>query len=354
MVRRKISRPTALYLKMSLWFVFAGILVALFFALRLYRAMFTPSVKVGDESGHILYIPTGSDYEWLTSAIAQEGILDDMKTFHWLANRKNLPAHVNPGRYRIQAGMNQNELINLIRSGKQEPVMLSFHNLRRLEELAGICGRILEADSSSFVRVLKDPETSKSLGFRQEEFPVMFIPDSYEFYWDTSPEEFVKRMKREYIAFWEKRDKKAIKTGLTRVEVSILASIVEQESLHPGENQRIAGVYMNRLDKGIALQSDPTLIFAMNDYSIRRVLNVHKRVDSPYNTYMYAGLPPGPICLPSVSAIDGVLNYESHNYLYFCVKPDFSGYHSFAKTLREHNQNARAYHKALNERKIYR
>ena len=175
-----------------------------------------------------------------------------------------------------------------------------------------------------------------------------------EFYWNTSPERFVQRMKDEYNVFWlDGRMSKSEQLKLSPVEISVLASIVEQESLHSEENPTIAGVFINRLKKGIPLQSDPTVIYAWQDFSMRRVLNKHKGINSKYNTYKFPGLPPGPICIPSISSIDGVLNYEKHNYLYFCARDDFSGYHNFARTLTEHNRNARLYQQALNRRKIW-
>ena len=285
----------------------------------------------------------------------EQDIIKDRKSFEWLAEKKNYPSHVLPGRYRISEQMSNNDLINMLRSGKQEPLMVTFNNLRTLDELAGVIADQLEADSATFANYFHDPETAEQNGFTRENFPVMFIPDSYEFYWNTSPEEFVKRMKREYIAFWSKgRIQKAEKDDLSPEQVSVLASIVEQESLHSDENPLIAGVFINRLNKGIPLQSDPTIIFALQDFNIHRVLNKQKLIDSPYNTYRNRGLPPGPICIPSKSAIDAVLNYEDHNYLYFCAKPDFSGYHNFAKTLSQHNKNARLYQQALNRRKIFK
>jgi UPF0755 protein len=355
MVRRKISRRAPAAMKISLWVVFAGLIIALVVAVRTYRVIFSPSIEIANDEGIILTIPTGSDYEWLYEELKRKEIIEDEKSFQWLAKKKNLSNHINPGRYRIIPGMSNNELINMIRSGKQEPVVFMFNHLRTISELAAEVSTFLEPDSVEFASYLKDPATAESLGFSVDNFAVMFIPNSYEFYWNTTPDEFAKRMKREYIAFWsEGRTKKAEKTGLSREEVSILASIVEQETLHPEENEKIAGVFMNRIKQGIPLQSDPTLIFALQNFEMRRVLNDHKKYDSPYNTYINRGLPPGPICIPSISAIDGVLDYEEHNYVFFCAKPDFSGYHNFARTLSQHNKNARLYQQALNRRKIYR
>lgn len=355
MARRKISRKTPGYFKISLWIILGGIILALFIVIRLYRVIFLPSTDLPEGESIVLYIPEDADYEWLVEKLTEEEIIEDTGAFKWLAKRKKLSEKINTGRYRINAGMSNNEIINMIRSGRQEPLQFMFNHLRTLNDLAGVAGKILQPDSVEFAAYLNDPSIAESQGFTIEEFPAMFIPNTYEFYWTTGPEEFVERMKREYIAFWSRgREKKAEEAGLSRIEVAILASIVEQESLHADENPRIAGVFINRIEKGIPLQSDPTLIFALQDFAIRRVLNDYKRIDSPYNTYRNKGLPPGPICIPSVEAIDGVLDYEQHNYIYFCVKPDFSGYHNFARTLSQHNKNARLYQQALNRRKIYR
>lgn len=352
MVRRKISRKGHPSVKIALWIVFAAIVAALFIFFRIYRMVFSPVVTADED---YLYIPTGASYENVLDVLEAKQILSDRKDFEWLAEKKGYPSAVKPGRYRVSKGMNNNSLVNMLRSGAQEPLMVQFNNIRTLPELAGRIARQIEPDSLSLLHHFMDPSTAGSYGFTREAFPAMFIPNSYEFFWNTGSEKFTDRMKREYDAFWnQSRKEKAKKIGLSLIEVNVLASLVEQESLHNDENARIAGVFINRIKEGIPLQSDPTVIFAWQDFSIRRVLNKHKVIDSPYNTYRNRGLPPGPICIPSISAIESVLNYEKHNYLYFCAKPDFSGYHNFAKTLSQHNQNARLYQQALNRRKIYR
>lgn len=355
MVRRKISRKTPGYLRISLWLVFVSIVVALFLLIRFYRSTFSPAVELQDSSSTILYISTGSDYSDVLASLIEQGIIKDRRNFEWLAEKKNLPSHIYPGRYRIRENMSLNELINLLRSGKQEPIMLTFNNIRTLKDLSAVVSGFLEPDSADFASFFEDSATPVRYGFTRETFAAMFIPNSYEFYWNTSPEEFADRMKREYVAFWSgSRMGKAEKLGLSPVEVITLASIVDQETLHNDENPAIAGVFINRIKQGIPLQSDPTIIFAHKDFTMKRVWNKHKDIDSPYNTYRYKGLPPGPISIPSVSAIEGVLNFEQHNYIFFCAKPDFSGYHNFARTLTQHNKNARLYQQALNQRNIYR
>jgi len=354
MVRKKISRKTPPFLRISLYAVFAALIVALYILFRLYKTIFLPSVTIANDSDKYLYIRTGAGIEQVMKDIKELSILKDEKGFEWLAGKKNYAANIHPGRYRIQKNMTNNELLNMLRSGTQEPLMVTFNNIRTLEDLAGIIGRQLEPDSTEFLQVFRDTKIIADYNFSKETFPAMFIPDSYEFYWNTSAKKFVQRMNAEYVSFWSKgRFDKARDLGFTPVEVSTLASIVDQETLHNDENQRIAGVFINRIKAKIPLQSDPTIIYANRDFSIRRVLNKHKAIESPYNTYIHRGLPPGPISIPSLSAIDAVLNHEKHSYIYFCAKDDFSGYHNFAKTLSQHNENARLYQKALNRRKIY-
>lgn len=354
MVRKKISRETPKVLKVSMFAIFVALLIALYISFRLYKALFLPSVDIHNSSDKLLFIPTGSTYSEVLAELKKMEVLTDEKGFEWLAKKKNYAENIHPGRYRIVKNMTNNQLLNMLRAGTQEPLMVKFNNIRNLEDLAGVIGRQLEPDSILFIQAFRDTALISSLGFKKETFISMFIPNSYEFYWNTTPKRFIERMSAEYIAFWSKgRFEKATELGFSPVEVITLASIVDQETLNNSENPAIAGVFINRIKAKIPLQSDPTIIFAWNDYTMRRVLTKHKSIDSPYNTYLHRGLPPGPISIPSVNAIDGVLNYEKHSYLYFCAKEDFSGFHNFAKTLDQHNVNARSYQKALNKRKIY-
>jgi UPF0755 protein len=334
--------------------LFAAFLVALYILFRIYKTLFLPSVDLHSDTDKYLYIHTGAEYADVIADLKTQQLLSDPKGFEWLAKKKNYAENIHPGRYRIEKNMTNNQLLNMLRAGTQEPLMVTFNNIRNLKDLAGVVGRQLEADSSEFLKVFSDGKIMADLNFTKETFPAMFIPNSYEFYWNTSPKRFIERMNAEYVSFWSKgRFDKAKELGFTPVEVSTLASIVDQETIFNAENPKIAGVFINRIKAKIPLQSDPTIIFACQDYSMRRVLIKHKTIESPYNTYTHRGLPPGPISIPSVSAIDGVLNYEKSSYLYFCAKDDFSGYHNFAKTLSQHNDNARSYQKALNQRKIY-
>ena len=320
-----------------------------------YRVVHAPNTDLGDRQSIPLYIPSGSSYEDVRQLLEEENILVCSRRFDWLAHKKNYPGRVQPGKYRIYDGMSNNELINLLRSGEQEPVRLTFTNIHTEGQLAGTIASQLEADSISIIRLLNDGEILEETGFTRETIKLLFIPNTYEVYWTTSPRRLLNRMQREYRAFWnEPRREKADEIGLSPREVGILASIVQRETSKQDEMAKIAGVYINRLNRGILLQADPTVVYAHGDFSIGRVLNSHLEIDSPYNTYKYAGLPPGPITLPEPPVMDAVLNYEEHNYIYFSAREDFSGYHNFAETYAEHLANARRYRQALNERRIFR
>ncbi len=306
------------------------------------------------EQMHI-HIPSGSTYQEVLDMLKEKDLLRHPGRFNWLAGQKNYPNRVMAGRFMIFDGMSNNQLINLLRSGEQSPVNLTFHNIRTDEELAGRIASQIEPDSMEIFSLLRDPEAIEPLGKDTLTARLLFIPNTYEVYWNTSPERLLQRMHREYQAFWNQaRRQRAEEIGLSITEVAILASIVQSETNKAEEMARVAGVYMNRLSRGIPLQADPTVIFAQGDFTIRRVLNRHLEIDSPFNTYKYAGLPPGPINLPAPQVIDAVLYYEAHDYYFFSAKPDFSGYHLFARTYAEHLANARKYRRALDERNVYR
>jgi UPF0755 protein len=261
--------------------------------------------------------------------------------------------NIKPGKYKITKGLSNIELVRLLRSGKQEPIKLTFQNIRLKTDFAGYIGKNFEIDSLAFLNMLDSIDLVRQYGFDEETIFCMFIPNTYEMYWNTSKEKFFERMQKEYVKFWHtERIAQAKTIGLSPVQVSILASIVDQEALLNREMVRIAGVYMNRLNRGIKLEADPTVIFANGDFTVKRVLYKLLQKDSPYNTYKYSGLPPGPICMPSVAAIDAVLHFEKHNYIYFCAKEDFSGLHNFASNVTEHQMNARKFQQALNNRGI--
>jgi len=338
-----------------------GKFIILFFAVALVVAGFTGYkyflyvFEENAEKDYILYITEKTSFEEVTDTLKTNAVLNDFRAFRWVARRKNYPASVKPGRYAIKKGMNANQIVNILRSGLQEPVKLTFNNVRVKEDLAGKVHKYLQADSLSILGLFENKELIQKYGFTAETFSLMFIPNTYEFYWTTTAEQFSERMYAEYKHFWDSvRVKKAENLEMTPIQVAILASIVQEEAAKNEEKPKIAGVFINRLKRGMPLQADPTVKFAVGDVTLRRILNAHLVIDSPYNTYIYAGLPPGPITFPEVTSIDAVLNFEKHRYLYFCAKPDFSGYHNFAATTGEHGRNAAAYQNALNQNRIYK
>ena len=327
------------------------ILVAVACGGVLYNWISAPSLVHTERDSLFFYIHTGSQYQQVYLDMKKSGWLRYEKGFDWVAKRKEYPGLVKPGRYLLRKGMSNSDIVNLLRSGRQAEVSLVFNTTRHFDRLAGVISRQLEADSASLLNAFRDTAKMQFYGFTPTNWAAMFVPNTYRFLWNTNADQFLDRMKREFNAFWnDARQKKLSEIGLDRYEVVALAAIVQEETFKPDEMPRVAGVYMNRLKKGIRLQADPTVIYANGDYTIRRVLHRHLEVDSPYNTYKYAGLPPGPIRIPSVQAIEACLNYEKHDYIYFCAREDFSGYHSFAKSYGEHLKNARKYQKALGQR----
>ena len=319
-----------------------------------YNLLFGIRLHTGGEK-IVLYIPEGSTYSQALDTVKAHFSIPDPKAFNWIAEKKNYPALVKPGRYIIDYDMSYTGLINLLRSGRQTPVNVTFTNIRTLNDLAGKVGKQIDADSVHIINFLSDPDNYSKDGFTRETLISVFIPNTYQFFWNTSAEDFYSRMLREYNKFWnEERQEKAKAKNLSQIEVSILASIIDDEVAKPDEKPRIAGVYLNRLRRGIPLQACPTIKFALNDWTITRVLKAYLEVDSPYNTYKHYGFPPGPIGCASIESIDAVLNAEKHEYLYFAAKADFSGYHNFSRTLTEHNRYAAEYQRELNKRKIYR
>ncbi len=275
------------------------------------------------------------------------------RAFEFYADHLNLRRSFKPGRYTLRQGMNVIEIARMFSLGMQTPVRISFQNARIPSHLAAKLAPQLDADSAELMTAFTSRPLAEELGLDSLTLFSIFIPNTYELYWTTTPEQFVRHMKKEYDRFWnEPREGKRKATGLSRLEVVTLASIVTEETRAREEMPRIAGVYMNRLRRGIPLQADPTVKYAMQDFGLRRILHRHLKYPSPYNTYLNRGLPPSPICLPSITAVDAVLNYEHHDYLYFCARPTFDGRHNFSRTLSEHNINARAYSAALNRRKI--
>ena len=315
-----------------------------------YLRYFGPNVSGKKE---YLYIHTGATFDDVYKTIRDEGIVNDTTMVHWSAINMKYTGRVKAGRYRLHEGMSNRKFINMLASGAQEPVTLAFHNLRLKQQFAGFVAKKIEPDSTAMINLLDSANFVKQYGFTIDNVYTMFLPNSYQLYWNTSPEKFFKRMYANYQKFWTpERKQQAAEINLSPIQVSILASIVDAEALHDDEMPTIAGLYLNRLKKNMKLESDPTVIFAENDFTIRRVLNKYLTINSPYNTYMYVGLPPGPIMMPSINAVNSVLNYKASNYLYMCAKADFSGYHAFATNVADHLVNAHKFQQALNARHI--
>ena len=303
----------------------------------------------------VIYIPTGSSYEQVLDTLESKFVIKNKKVLNWVARKKNYPALIKPGRYIISKNLSYVSLINLLRSGKQVPVKITFSNVSTLNQIAGKIGRQIEADSSRIISFFSDNSNFAGDGFKKENIISLFIPNTYEVYWNTDAKEVYTRLLKEYRIFWnDQRLSKAKEKGLDTKEVSTLASIIDDEASRSDEKPRIAGVYLNRLRMGIPLQADPTVKFALNDNSITRILKKDLLVDSPYNTYIHSGLPPGPIGCATIDGIDAVLNSEKHDYIYFAARADFSGYHNFSRTLSEHIRYASLYQKELDKRKIFK
>ena len=347
-----------MYIKKILWATaLLGLVIMGVIAFYIYNAMFVANTTFNEKS-IVITIPTNSNYTQVRRIL--EPYLNDLGSFDALARQKKYTSNIKAGKFRLSKNMNNNDIINTIRS-QNMPITLSFNNQGRLELLAGRVGAQIEADSADLLIAMKDTLVLNNYHFNRATALGMYLPNSYEFFWNTNSQQFVERMYKEYRRFWSQdRLSKAQALGLTPNEVTTLASIVYEESKVKAEQPIVAGVYLNRLKIGMPLQADPALKFAayqLPEYKntvIRRVLNEHKDIDSPYNTYRYSGLPPGLIAMPDLSAIDAVLNSAKHDYLYFAADPDRLGYHRFAKTLAEHNRNARAYHRYLDSQGIRR
>jgi len=302
-----------------------------------------------------IYITPNTKYDEVIAQIKEKVDLPSDKVFDMISKRMNYHYGVKSGRYAVKNGMTVPELISVLRAGSQTPTRITFNNMRTMEDLAGRVSEQLMIDSLSLLTALKDTATIKELGFNDKTIVAMFIPNTYEVYWNTSVEQLLGRMQKEYNTFWnESRRAKAESIGLKPIEVSTLASIVEEEAMYADEYPIVAGLYLNRLKRGQRLEADPTVKFALQDFGLRRILYVHLEVESPYNTYKNDGLPPGPIRIPSIKGIDATLSPANHNYIFMCAKDDLSGRHNFSTTHAQHIRNARKYQEALNRLKIYK
>lgn len=343
--------------KILLLVVLGGLVFAGIFAYKVYDALFDPNTAFEDDE-YLVHIPTGARMVELDSIM--EPVLEDWESFERAADRKQYTSNIKAGRYRLTRGMNNNSIINTLRS-RNLPLQLSFNNQESLASLAGRVSEQIEADSLSLLAALSDRTFLEEHGFNVETALALYIPNSYEFFWNTSAEEFRERMLKEYHRFWtDARQAKASGLGLTPIEVASLAAVVHKETAKVDERPRVAGVYLNRLKRNMPLQADPTVIYAIKresgnfDTIIKRVLYRDLTLDSPYNTYKYAGVPPGPITMPDITAVDAVLNAEKHNYLYFVANVEKFGYHTFAETLVQHNRNKAQYIRWINSQNIRR
>ena len=336
--------------------VFIWILIAVAFIcgslfFYLYKALYGKAYETKDVV--YVYIDQNKDFDNLCDQLSVLASSSDINTFRLVADFFNYKDKMITGKYAVKDKMSNMELINSLRAGHQAANRITFNNIRLKDQLAERLSEQLMIDKEEIITFLNDPSFCSSIGFSTETISTLFIPNTYEVYWNISAKGLMNRMKREYDTFWtDARRAKAESLNMTPVEVSILASIVEEETVVYDEFPIVAGLYLNRLRQGILLQADPSVKFAVGDFSLKRILFEHLEVDSPYNTYKYAGLPPGPLRIPSIRGIDAVLNHTKHKYLYMCAKEDFSGRHNFAVTLAEHNRNAKRYHSELNRRNI--
>ena len=343
--------------KILLTVVLLGLVGMAGFSYYVYQNIFTPNTGFNNPQAHV-FIPTGATFKMVQEELSP--LLKDMNTFVTVAQRKGYSSNIKAGHFIIKKGSNNNEIINSIRSGNI-PVTIKFNNQERLEDLAGHLAKQIELDSASLLDTMLDVDFLKVSGFTQDTALGMYIANSYEVYWNTSPKAFCQKMLKEYNAFWNtSRVAKAKAISLSKDQVMALAAIVQKETAMIQERPMVAGLYLNRLKKGMLLQADPTVIFAKkkteNNFKqvIKRVLFKDLKIASPYNTYKYSGVPPGPITMPDVSAIDGVLNYKKHGLYFMVADVENFGYHKFAKTLSAHNRNKKQYVNWINKQGVKR
>ncbi|MFY0254626.1 endolytic transglycosylase MltG [Chitinophaga sp. 30R24] len=345
--RSKQSSPKSVWLKRLL--VMAGCLAAGVLVYITYR-VFGPNTRAFGDTKYF-YVRTNSTYNDVLYGLEEQGIIRNRSSFNWVAQRLDYPSRVKAGRYKIARGMSNFDIAKMLRSGKQSPVNLVINKLRTKDDFVRKICLNLEADSNVLRALMKDPVYLRQYGIDTNTVMCAVVPDTYEFYWNTGAEAVFKKLEKAREDFWTpERKEKAAQLGLSKNQVTILASIVEEETNKNDEKPLISSVYLNRYRKGMRLQADPTVKFALQDFGLKRIRENHTLYDSPYNTYHYEGLPPGPICTPSEKTLNAVLNTPETDYLYFCARSDFSGYHAFAATYAEHLENARKYQAELNKR----
>lgn len=343
-------------------FLFVGFSVfTISIVVYLYQVFYTANIQV-DKQPAVIRVPHGATIENVSDTLQKYDILSELVPFRFVSKALKYNENVKPGLYVLQPNMTNLDAVRFLRSGAQTPIKITFNNARTIEDVSQRITQRLEMTPEEFYDAATDPALLKELELDELTVKAIFLPNTYEVYWTISPKQLIRRLKKEYDRFWNAdRRSKAEKVGLTPFQVSVLASIVESETVKADEMPKVAGLYINRLNKNWALQSDPTVVYAavetgmVNQFTdVKRVLNKHLAVDSPYNTYKHTGLPPGPIRIPSTTAINAVLNPVKHKYMYMVADADFSGYHHFSKTLSEHNRYARIYQNALNKRRVYK
>ena len=323
------------------------------FGYHFYSYIYASNVQI-DTNEQIFLIQSDWGFETISNELSTQGFIKNKESFEWVAHQKKYSQNVKPGRFKIQNNWSNSDLVNHIRlAGNSIPVKVTFHNISRLTQLAALISRQIEADSASLINAFLDKNWLNKNGLSKQTAQAIFIPNTYELYWNTSATQFTNRMIQEFEHFWTvERKKKASKLGLSPIQVSTLASIVEAETKKNDEMPKVAGLYLNRLKIGMRLQSDPTVVFALNKPGVHRVYYADLKTESPYNTYIHAGLPPGPIGFPSTTALKSVLNRHPSKHLYMCAKPNYSGYHNFASSYRQHQRFASQYRAFLSKEGI--
>ena len=331
----------------KLIYVLGALLIVIFLVVGyFYKNIYSPNTF--SEEDREIFIPTGSNYDAVYAILKENNILKDYSGFDKVAawmkyKRDEVPA----GHYIIKADQTNKSIVKMLRAGEQAPMKLTINNVRTLSELAGAIAKYVEVDSLTILTFLRDENIQKKYGKDNNTMMTCFLPDTYEIFWTAKPEKIIDKLADYTKDYWKKNEGKLAKNGLSSNDAYTLASIVEKESNLSEERPTLAGVYINRVKQGIKLQADPTVVFALQDFGLRRVLLRHLEFDSPYNTYLYAGLPPGPICMPSINSLNSVVNAQDHNYIFFCAKPGYNSGHVFAETYAEHTKNANVYQKWL-------
>lgn len=344
--RTKRAKRTFIRRVMALFVVL--LLAAGFWA---YRMVLASNFSIKETT--YVYVDSQKNFNDLCNQLKDSASCKSLASFKQLAYLIGYPDKMKTGRYAIEPGTGNLRLLKNLIGGLQSPIRITFNNIRLRTDLAQRLDDQLMVTKDELLTRFADSAYCAELGFTTETIQCMVIPNTYELYWDITPDNFMKRMQKEYKAFWTAdRLAKAAKIGITPVQVSVLASIVEEETAKADEMGMVAGLYLNRLQINMPLQADPTVKYAVGDVTLKRIMFEHLQVESPYNTYKHTGLPPGPIRVPSIKGINAVLNHDQHNYIYMCAKEDFSGRHNFASTLAEHAKNANRYRAELNRRQI--